>query len=101
MTIGLGWILSYSTINQSANAATQNEVLTWIVECIGTSSYECDRVTLYLLGECESKKPIPAAGNCEGSIQKYIAENGLQNERRLTQDEIVDDLRILDQQSPR
>jgi hypothetical protein len=101
MIIGIGWILYYSTVNLSVFGATDNEVGMWIVECIGTSSYSCNRVTLYLLGECESKKlsPVPAA--CEGSIQEYVTENELQNERRLTQDEVVEDFRILESLPPR
>jgi hypothetical protein len=100
MMIVMGWILFYSTVNLSVTAATDNEVGIWIVECICTSSYSCNRVTLYLLGECESKKLSPVPDVCEGSIKEYVTENGLQNERRLTQDEVVEDFRILEQLPP-
>ena len=102
MMIVIGWILSYSTVNLSVRAATDNEAWTWIVECIGTSSNACDKVTLYLFGECENSEiRTLEPAFCEGSIQEYVTEHGLQNERRLTQDEVVEDFRILDQLPPR
>ena len=102
MMIVMGWILFYSTVNLSVTAATENEVFTFIMECIGKSSNACDRVVLYLLGDCENRTYGEMAPSlCESSIKKYAIENVLQNERRLTQDEVVEDLRILDQQPPR
>jgi hypothetical protein len=39
---------------------------------------------------------IPSPANCEG-IEKYVTDNGLKNERRLTQSEVVEHFRILEQ----
>ena len=102
MLILMGWILFYSTVNLSVTAATENEIDIWILKCVGKSSYSCNRVTLYLLGECENSTfregQYPNTALCEGSIKKYITDNGLQNERKLTQSEVVEDFRILEGQ---
>jgi hypothetical protein len=104
MMIVLGGILFHSTSTAipSVSAATDNEAWVWIMECIPKPSLSCDRVTLYLMGECEKGEEISSLrpAFCEDSIKKYVIENGLQNERRLTQDEVVEDFRILDQQPP-
>lgn len=82
-----------------ARAVTLNEMTTFF-ECtsvLQVSPHEripCDRVGLYIMGECESGLQNQNPSLCEMATQ-YIQDNRLQNERRLTQAEVVEDFRII------
>jgi hypothetical protein len=91
----LGVVLM-TTVVSNVDAITIDETITYLW-CLGKLShvtYSCGRIALYLDGEC--KRIGQVDWPCD-NVPEYIQNHGLQNERRLTQNEVVEDFRILDQ----
>ena len=53
--------------------------------------FSCDRVALFIQGQCEDGTETVI---CD-TVNQYILDHGLQNERRLTQEEVAEDFRIV------
>ena len=83
----------------TAKGVTLDEELAFI-ECTDPlhlnphEHYSCDRIALYIKGECGVGGSEKDPSICK-QVSEYIINNGLPNERRLTQAEVAEDFRIL------
>jgi hypothetical protein len=53
--------------------------------------FSCDRAALFIKGQCEAGTETVI---CD-AVNQYILDHGLGNERRLTQEEVAEDFRII------
>jgi hypothetical protein len=56
--------------------------------------YSCDRIALYMKGECGVGGSEKDLSDCK-KVTEYIINNGLQNEQPLSHEEVAEDFRIL------
>ena len=80
----------------SANGATASEYHAFfecnrITDVSPHEGFSCDRVTLFIQGQCEDGTETII---CD-TVNQYIQDHGLENEQRLTQAEVAEDFRIV------
>lgn len=98
LVIVLIGVSTLTTTMTDIHAITTNESGIFL-ECLGVvgvgenEAYSCDRIAMYMAGECESMGQVDWP--CD-SVAEYIQGHGLQNELRLTQYEVAEDFRVID-----
>ena len=89
-------VVLMTTVVSNVDAITIDESGTylWCLGKLSHETYSCGRIALYLDEEC--KRIGQVDWPCD-NVAEYIQGHGLQNERRLTQNEVIEDFRILDE----